>query len=250
MTYVSLQAPSVLVIGHRGASAARPENTVEAFRHAAALGADWVELDVRRTADDHLAVHHDAVLPDGRAIVEVAAADLPPSLPSLAEALDACAGMGVNIEIKNDRHDPDFDPDDRVAIAVAELLSGATPALPTDRVLVSSFNPSTIGLVHDRAPHVPTGRLTANGHDLSGRLERTAAAGHTAINPFDELVDHRLVEQAHDAGLLVYVWTVDDADRMRALVGLGVDGIITNVPDVARAAVGPRSDGRSGIGDP
>ncbi len=117
-------------------------------------------------------------------------------------------------------------------------------------MLVTSFNPATIEVVHDRAPHVPTGRLTANGHDLSGRIERTAAAGHVAINPCDELVDERLVSMAHDAGLRVYVWTVDDPDRMRALVDLGVDGIITNVPDVARAAVGPRPDGRSGTGDP
>ncbi len=78
MTYVSPSGKSVLVIAHRGASAARPENTLEAFRHAATLGADWVELDVRRTADDRLTVHHDAVLPDGRAIVHLAAGDLPP----------------------------------------------------------------------------------------------------------------------------------------------------------------------------
>jgi len=237
MTYVSPQVPTVLVIGHRGASAVQPENTVEAFGHAAALGADWVELDVRRTADDQLTVHHDAVLPDGRPIVEVAAADLPPSLPSLVEALDACAGMGVNIEIKNERHEPDFDPDDQVARAVAALLSGATPVLPAGRVLVTSFNPTTIDVVHEQAPHVPTGRLTANGHDLDGRIERAAAAGHVAVNPYDGLVDEHLMEVARGVGLAVYVWTVDDPDRMRALVELGVDGIITNVPDVARAVV-------------
>jgi glycerophosphoryl diester phosphodiesterase len=227
----------VLVIGHRGASAARPENTVEAVGHAAALGADRVELDVRRPPDDQHTLHHDAVLPVGRPIVEVVAADLPPSLPSLVEALDACAGMGVNIEIKNERHEPDFDPDDRVARAVAASLSGATPLLPTGRVLVTSFNPTTIDVVHAQAPHVPTGRLTANGHDLDGRIERAAAAGHVAVNPYDGLVDEHLMEVARRVGLAVYVWTVDDPDRMRALVELGVDGIITNVPDVARAVV-------------
>jgi len=242
MTYVSPSGPSILVIAHRGASAVRPENTVEAFRHAAALGADWVELDARRTADDRLAVHHDAVLPDGRAIVELAAADLPASAPSLADALAACAGMGVNIEIKNDRHDPDFDPDDRVAVAVADLLSGPAAVLPVGRVLVTSFNPATIAVVRDRAPHVPTGRLTMNGHDLAGRIERAAAAGHVAINPWDLLVDEPMMAVARDAGLQVYVWTVDDPERMRALVDLGVDGIITNVPDVARTVVDARPD--------
>jgi len=84
---------------------------------------------------------------------------------------------------------------------------------------------------------VPTGRLTANGHDLDGRIERAAAAGHVAVNPYDGLVDEHLMEVARGVGLAVYVWTVDDPDRMRALVELGVDGIITNVPDVARAVV-------------
>src|SRR3954451_1790565 len=97
------------IIAHRGASAAFAENTVEAFRGAAALGANWVELDVRRTADGALAVHHDAHLPDGRAIVDMLAADLPEPVPSLSEALDACAPLGVNVEIKNSPQDVDFD---------------------------------------------------------------------------------------------------------------------------------------------
>jgi glycerophosphoryl diester phosphodiesterase len=243
MTYVSSEGTSVLVIGHRGASAARPENTVEAFRHAATLGADWVELDARRTADDRLTVHHDALLPDGRAIVDLAADELPESLPTLTEALAACAGMGVNIEIKNDRHDPDFDPEDQVAVAVADLLSPPDPVLPVERALVTSFNPATIAVVRERAPHVPTGRLTMNGHDLAGRIERTAAAGHQAVNPYDLLVDEAMMAVARDVGLRVYVWTVDDPERMRALVDLGVDGIITNVPDVARAVVDGRPPG-------
>ena len=67
------------VIAHRGASNAFPENTVAAFRGAHEMGADMVELDVRRTADGRLAIHHDAHLPDGRAICDVASGDLPPT---------------------------------------------------------------------------------------------------------------------------------------------------------------------------
>src|SRR5258708_30567760 len=89
------------ISAHRGASAAHPENTVEAFRAAGPLGATWVELDVRRTADGRLAVHHDAHLSDGRAIVDMAARDLPSTVPSLAEALAASAPLPVNVEIKN-----------------------------------------------------------------------------------------------------------------------------------------------------
>src|SRR3978361_1370580 len=89
------------IIAHRGASADYPENTVAAFRAAGALGANWVELDVRRTADGALAVHHDAHLGDGRASGEAAAAALPETGPSLAEALAAGDPLGVNVEIKN-----------------------------------------------------------------------------------------------------------------------------------------------------
>src|SRR3954465_10689247 len=98
------------IFAHRGASARYTENTVSAFQGARDVGADWVELDVRRTLDGALAVHHDAHLADGRAIVDLAAAALPAEVPSLAEALAACAPMGVNVEIKNWPVDVDFDP--------------------------------------------------------------------------------------------------------------------------------------------
>ena len=104
----------VRVIAHRGASAAAPENTIEAFRLARELGADMVELDARRTADGQVVVHHDATLPDGRTIVELARAELPASVPDLRDALAACEDMDVNIEIKNWPADPDFDPDEQV----------------------------------------------------------------------------------------------------------------------------------------
>jgi glycerophosphoryl diester phosphodiesterase len=237
MTYVSPGGASVLVIGHRGASAARPENTLEAFRHAAELGADWVELDVRRTADGALVVHHDAALSDGRPIVELAEVDLPTTIPSLAAALSACAGMGVNIEIKNSPDDADFDPGDRIAARVAEMLDADPPVLAGDRVLVTSFNRPTVEAVRRAAPRVPTGRLVSHLRDPAGTIERTAAAGHVALNPWESLVDDQLMALARDAGLRVYPWTVDDPERMRALVDLGVDGIITNVPDVARSVV-------------
>ena len=90
-----------LVVAHRGASAAAAENTLPAFRLARELGADWVELDARRTADGVVVVHHDAHLPDGRILAELTADELPESVPNLAEALEECDGMGVNVEIKN-----------------------------------------------------------------------------------------------------------------------------------------------------
>lgn len=224
-----------LVIAHRGASAAEPPgNTLAAFRAAAALGADWVELDVRRCADGALVVHHDAQLADGRPIVELAAAELPGTVPSLAAALDACAGMGVNVEVKNAPGEPDWDETGRVADVVVRQLAGRDRS----SLLVTSFDPGVVGRVGALDPDLPTGLLVHPGVGLDDVVAFAADCGCRAVNPWDPMVTAELVADAHRRGLAVNVWTVNDPDRMRALVDLGVDGIITDRPDVARQVVG------------
>jgi len=222
------------VIAHRGASHEHPDNTVEAFRAAHAMGADWVELDARRTADGTIAVHHDAHLADGRAVVGLGRVDLPDPVLSLADALDACAPMGVNVEIKNSPPDPDFDPHDRVTDVVLDLLDHRGDR---DRVLISSFNWPTIARVRERAPGIATGWLVEI-HLPDRGLELAAGAGHEALHPEDGLVGRELVTAAHDHGLAVNVWVVDDPARMDELIAWGVDGICTNKPDLARAVIG------------
>ena len=223
------------VVAHRGASKAFPENTLEAFRGARDLGAAWVELDVRRTADLEVVVHHDPALP-GRdePIVALPAAALPPSVPRLAEALEVCGApdpkLGVNIEIKSAPHEPDHDPEHWMAGAVVDLVHEFEDL----DVLVSSFDPTSINRVHELDPTIPTGFLIADLTDLEGIVERTAAQGHVAINPWQWAMREEVVTVAHAAGLAVNVWTVDDPDMMTALAAWGVDAIITNVPDVAR----------------
>ncbi|MGI8756920.1 MAG: glycerophosphodiester phosphodiesterase [Acidimicrobiales bacterium] len=222
----------VQIIAHRGASAAAPENTVEAFTLARQLGADWVELDARRTADGHIVVHHDAHLPDGRAVVDTNRADLPDQVCSLADALDACAGMGVNIEIKNWPADVDFDPEESVAAAVATLVGERSQQA---EVLVSCFHEPTLARVRDLDSSIATAWLyLADDRPADELAAAMAVAGHSALHPWDGSADQGLVDAAHAHGLAVNVWTVDDPDRMAALVALGVDGLCTNVPDVAR----------------
>lgn len=223
---------------HRGASRARPENTVEAFVEARAQGADGVELDVRRTREGAMAVHHDAVLPDGRPIFETDVADLPQHVPLLDAALDACAGMLVNVEIKNVPVDVDHDPTERMAEAVVALV---TELGLRDSVLVSSFSLDTIDRVRSLDPSIATGYLTSARWNQVEALQRAVDGGHGAIHPMDPVVNAELVRLAHDAGVRVHTWTVDDPDRIRWLVDeCGVDAVITNVPDVARAALGNR----------
>ena len=225
----------VRVIAHRGASAAAPENTVEAFRLARELGADWVELDARRTADGRVIVHHDAELADGRVIVELERADLPPSVCDLTDALDACEGMSINIEIKNWPADPDFDETELVARYVVGLVQERSLH---DRVLISCFHYPTIQLVRELDPTIPTAFLHILVDRSWGDLAAdVAAAGHVALHPWDGLVDESLMKAATANGLEVNVWTVDDPARMAELIDLGVHGLCTNVPDVARQAV-------------
>lgn len=216
---------------------ARRENTIDAFAEARRQGAAGVELDVRRSADRALVVHHDAALPDGRVLVELSAADLPPEIPLLRTALDACAGMLVNIEIKNVEADVDFDPDQFLAAAVVDLLHerGTEPA----DVLVSGFGLAAIDRVRALDPAIPTGYLASARWDQPKALQRAIDGGHAAFHPYHLVVSPELVAQAHAAGLAVNTWTVDDPDRIRWLAEVcGVDAVITNVPDVALAALG------------
>jgi len=228
------------VIAHRGASRVAPENTVGAFQRAVALGADGIELDVRPTADRVLVVHHDAALPDGRAIVACRAAELPPSIPDLATALDACRDVTVNLEIKNDPRDPDFDPADRLADAVVDLLAGRDE--PHDRWLISSFRLATIDRVRRLAPALATAFLTvtADGAAIASCVEH----GHGTWHPWVDALDGEAITAAHRAGLRVNVWTCNDPEQATQLAEWGVDGIVTDVPDVIVAALAEVSPAR------
>ena len=229
-----------LVVAHRGASHDRLENTVEAFAEALVQGAEWVELDVRLSADDVLMVHHDAHYADGRLVREVWAADAPDHVPNLAEAFEACEGMGVNVEVKNLPGDPDHDASAMVCEAVAGL---AVAYRPPELLLVSSFDITAVDRIRATDPSLPTAWLLVERHGTDLMLDRTADHGHGAVNPWDELVDEHLVSASHDRGLAVFVWTVDDPGRMAELAEWGVDGIVTNRPGVARAVIDGRRDG-------
>lgn len=222
-----------LVIAHRGASAAFPENTVAAFTGARALGADWVELDVRRAADGALVVLHDEALPDGRLLHTLTRDDIDPSVPSLSEALDACEGMGVNVEIKNLPTEAAYDPAMAVVPDVVEELRRRGDP---ERWLVSCFDLATVDACHALAPEIPTAFLVLDPKGAEA-VEVAAAHGHRAVHPWVPFVDEALVEHAHAAGLQVNTWTIDDPERIVELAAWGTDGVVTNVPDAARAAL-------------
>jgi len=228
-----------LVLGHRGASAAEPENTRAAFARARAMGADGVELDVHRTADAVLVVHHDPHLESGELILDQDFARLRstyPDLPTLAEALDECRGMVVNVEIKCCAWDPDPDTSEHhVVRAVVETIRA------TDvEVIVSSFDMTNIDACRVMAPELTTAWLT-HDQELGTAATRAAEHGHTWLNPDRKralAAPAGEIRAVHEQGLSIAVWTVDAPDEIAALAEAGVDAIITNVPDVALEALG------------
>ena len=193
-----------------------------------------VELDVRRTSDGVMVVHHDPVVTGVGVIAQHQHQEFPMHVPTLAAALDACVGMDVNIEIKNDPTEPDFDPTERIARQVLELLALRHDA---NRMLISSFRFETIDAIRAGHDHLRTGYLFTmpplSPLRMKAMIRRTAAAGHQAIHPYHRGVTSMMVDMAHDVDLHVNTWTVDDPNRMRSLAKMGVDALITNVPRIA-----------------
>jgi glycerophosphoryl diester phosphodiesterase len=236
------------VYAHRGSpdpATGTGENTLLAFERAGRLGADGVELDVRLTADGAMAVCHDAVVVGVGPIAEAQSAKLPGHVPLLPAALDACRGMTVNIEIKNLPGEPAFDPGERLAHGVAELVgeAGRGPS-----VIVSSFWPGTLQALEEY-PDVPTGFLVTGWPDPEACVAAAAGLGCRAVHPHLTMLSTRLVHEAHAAGLAVATWTANDRAALLAAKSAGVDTVITDDVSLARSVVGGTRPGEPEMGD-
>jgi glycerophosphoryl diester phosphodiesterase len=225
-----------LVLGHRGASAQAADNTIEAFELAVANGADGVELDVRFTADGVIVLSHD---PDVGEMGPLIHHDFErirhshPEVPTLDEALAVLGDLIVNVEIKNSPGEPDYDPQDEMAGAIARWVNAHDLH---ERVVVTSFNPATVAAVRAADPTITTGQLVAQGFRLERDLDPIMAAGHewVALYVSDVLEDAQAVVSAlHDRGLRIAVWTVDDPAAIRTLAEAGIDALVSNDPRAA-----------------
>ncbi len=228
------------VVAHRGApdpAAGIAENTIAAFRRAHDLGADGIELDVRMTADGAIAVHHDAVIDGLGPISRLRTKQLPPHVPLLEPALEACEGLSVNIEVKNLPNEPGFDPDDHLASAVGELVASLEPR---HEVIVSSFWPPALTAARATHPDVATGLLYARAMAPDAAVGAALDRGCSALHPAADLVTDDLVLAAHHAGLAVCAWTVNDPDWLAAAQVLEVDTVITDDVRLARDILGAR----------
>jgi glycerophosphoryl diester phosphodiesterase len=220
-----------LVIAHRGASAYEFENSLAAFRAAAPRGADAVELDIHATSDGALIVHHDEAI-DGTHITRsplagIQALRLPNGepVPTLEEALDAISpALQVFIEVKS--LPPQFD-----GRLFAALDKGANKA----RCAAHGFDHRIVSRLGLERPTLPRGVLLSS-YPIRP-LEVLEDTGATVLWEDQAMIDAGLVEAVHGGGYRVFAWTVNTEDEMRRLVELGVDGICSNFPDVARRAV-------------
>ena len=232
-----------LVVGHRGASARAPENSVEAFARARVDGADGVELDVLCCATGEVVVFHDDDLTrlGGRPerIDALSLADLRrvrlaggARVPTLEEAFEACGPeLLVNVELKAPRLGGG-----RLAALVEGVAAIIARAGTSRRVLVSSFSPRAVRLWMKRAPAIPAALLFERATPFP--LRRAWAATWlrpSALNPELVLCTPPRVARWHALGYAVNVWTVDDLDVARACRDMGVDGLITNDPARTRA---------------
>ena len=237
--------PVPLVIAHRGASGTLPENTLPAYELAVEQRADMIEVDLHRTRDGAIVVAHDAELDRLGAEGQIAdlslaeiktldaghGTDHPERVPTLDEVLDGFGeAIPFNLEIKwGEAGDyPGIEEAALEALADRDLLS---------RTQFSSFRDSILRRLRDASPEARLAVLF-DPRQPERIFERAQALAAEAINPHFVLVDTDLVARAHDAGLAVYAYTVDEADQMGRLIDLGVDGLFTNRPDRMRTLVG------------
>ncbi|WP_392669663.1 glycerophosphodiester phosphodiesterase [Streptomyces sp. LN785] len=254
-----------VVFAHRGASAYAPENTLAAVDRADRLGFDWVENDVQLTRDKVLVVVHDTdlrrttdvekVFP-GRApwaVKQFTAAEIArldagswfgaryagTRVPTLAQYLDRIEHNHQNLllEIKSPEIYPGIE---KATLRVLGRKGWLDPGHIRNRLVIQSFGAGSIKKVHQQRPDVTTGFL---GTPAVADLRSYAAfadqinASFTSIGARYVAAVHAL-KGAHGRKLRLNTWTVNDAPTAVKADRLGVDGIITNTPDVVRRAIG------------
>ncbi len=241
-----LDHPGPIPFAHRGGALDAPENSMEAFAEAVALGYRYLETDVHRTTDGVLVAFHDASL-DRVTDRAGAIADL-----TWSEVKGATVGNGVTIPRLEDLTDawPDvrLNIDPKSDDAVDPLVRVIADLNLVDRVCVGSFSDARIQRA--RSALGPT-LCTSMGPRAIARLmlrsrgiRLTPPAGACAQVPVSfkgvPMVTRRFVEMAHDLDIGVHVWTVNDGAEMHRLLDLGVDGIMTDRPRLLREVLEAR----------
>lgn len=241
-------------VAHQGGDLLRPGNTLLAFEHAVAVGADVLEMDLWLSADDEIVVIHDATVDrttdgggrvDEHTLAELKALDAaynwsPPDadrhpyrgegveIPTLEEVLEAFPEMPLLLEPKHESVPP------------ARLVEFLERHDRLDDVVLAAFEDATVREARELAPDVPTGIGPKEGRAFVTTTRpnepRYEPEGEVLFPPY-EIVDGTVIQQAHRVGLEVVPWTVNDRSAMERLVDAGADGIITDDPETMAAVV-------------
>lgn len=245
-----------LVIGHQGGEHLWPDNTFYAFEQAVELGVDVLEMDIHATADGVLVIMHDETIDrttDGTGLIkEMTLAELKKldaaynwphhddqgerphraqglTPPALEDLFQAFPHMPMNIEIKQ--------TEPSITQPLCDLLQAYEM---TEKVLIASFSPETMAEFRQVCPGVATAgaepqirTFFALNTLFLGAVYQSPVEAFQVPEYFGDLhvITPRFVQTAHSHNLDVHVWTVDEVEDMERLIGLGVDGIITNRPD-------------------
>lgn len=247
-------APDVANIAHRGSSGAAPENTLAAVRLAIAHRADVVENDIQRTSDGELVIMHDTTLTRTTDVEQVFPDRAPWNVRdfTLAEIKQLDAGSWFDPAYAGQRVPTLAEWVDEVGQSAGMLLEPKAPelypgieqdldkelrslpvferALKADRVVVQSFDHTWLKAYGDLAPDVPVGLLYGS-RPTTADVE-AAAAWADQVNPALGAIDETTVDAVQAAGMEIHVWTVNGGADMRRAVRWGVDGVITNYPQV------------------
>lgn len=233
-----------LNIAHRGASALAPENTIVAFERAVELGADAIELDIHLSRDGELVVIHDDTLDrttsgtgpvHARSIEELRRLDAGrwfgdgfagQRIPTLTEVLDRYAGkVSLALEVKAGSI---LSPGIEEKVAAALRQHGAV-----EQAAVASFDHYALRRIKEIEPGLRTAALLVGRPVSLPTLVAPCMANGVALEA--SFVTRTDVDACHAAGIQLVVWVVNEPAQMRHFIGMGVDGIITDRPDLLRA---------------
>ena len=234
------------IIGHRGAGGVAPENTRAAIERAISAGAQWVEIDVQETADGEVVVIHDSDLMKiagvdlkvwDATIEEITAVDIGSSfdpefhderVPTLGEILALCKGkIGIIIELKSYGHGQMLEQ------RVVDLVEASGSV---EEVQCMSLKAGIVARLKKLRPQWRVGLLLSLAVGDVRRIE----ADFLAVNA--RFATSHMVQEAHNANKLLYAWTLNDPVSVSKMVGRGVDGVITDYPDMAKSVLVQRAD--------
>ena len=215
-----------LLLGHRGARLAAAENTIQAFEVALSHGCDGFEFDVRQTRDGRAILCHDPRWL-GKTIVRSSYDELCRSsaLPLLEEVIDRFAGRAyLDIELK-------------VKGLEQQVAAVLTRSVDYKSLIVSSFLPEVLLAVRRALPEIKLGFIA----DKSTELSRWKELPCDVVIAHQRLATQHLIEQAHDAGKRIFVWTVNQREQMLRFASMGVDGLISDDTELLGRVFGCRN---------